>query len=70
MPEARYHLAQINIGILKAPLDSPLIADFVAWLDPVNAIADQSPGFVWRLQTQDATRPRCGSSKGHTRTSC
>jgi len=52
-----YHLAQINIGRILAPIDDPLMADFVAQLAPVNALADQSPGFVWRLQTEsgDAT---------------
>ena len=44
-----YHLAQINIGRLRASVDDPMIADFVANLDRVNAIADTSPGFVWRL---------------------
>ncbi len=43
-----YHLAQINVARLRAPLDSPLVADFVAQLNPVNAIADLAPGFVWR----------------------
>lgn len=46
-------LAQVNVARLLAPLDSPLIADFVAALDPVNALADAAPGFVWRLQTED-----------------
>ena len=50
---SRYELAQLNIGILKAPLDSPLIADFVANLDRINALAEGSPGFVWRLQTEE-----------------
>jgi hypothetical protein len=48
-----YVLAQVNIGRLVAPIDSPLIADFVAALDEVNAVADGAPGFVWRLQTED-----------------
>jgi hypothetical protein len=48
-----YVLAQVNIGRLQAPLDSPQLADFVAALDPVNAAADAAPGFVWRLQTED-----------------
>lgn len=48
-----YHLAQINVSELKAPLDSPQLADFVAALEPVNALADAAPGFVWRLQTDD-----------------
>jgi hypothetical protein len=45
------HLAQINIARMKAPLDDPRMAGFVARLDDVNALADRSPGFVWRLQT-------------------
>jgi hypothetical protein len=48
-----YVLAQVNIGRLVAPLDSPALADFAAALDPVNAVADAAPGFVWRLQTED-----------------
>src|ERR1700753_4524530 len=48
-----YVVAQLNIGRLVAPLDSPQLADFVAGLDPVNAVADAAPGFVWRLQTED-----------------
>ena len=47
------HLAQCNIVKLKAPLESPLVAGFVAALDPVNALADTAPGFVWRLKTDD-----------------
>jgi hypothetical protein len=47
-----YHLAQINIGRLVAPLDDPKIAEFVAQLAPINAIADSAPGFVWRLQSE------------------
>jgi hypothetical protein len=46
-----YQLAQINIGRLVAPIDDPKIAEFVAQLDPINALADQAPGFVWRLQS-------------------
>ncbi|MGD9742169.1 MAG: DUF3291 domain-containing protein [Dongiaceae bacterium] len=45
-----WHLAQLNVGRLKAPLDDPQIADFVTALDPINALAEASPGFVWRLQ--------------------
>jgi hypothetical protein len=55
-----YQLAQINVAQMKAPLDDPVMAGFVAWLEIVNAIADGSPGFVWRLQTAegDATSLR------------
>ncbi|MBA2944502.1 DUF3291 domain-containing protein [Streptomyces himalayensis] len=46
-----YELAQVNIARLKAPLDSPQLKDFVDALDPVNAVAEASDGFVWRLQS-------------------
>ena len=47
------HLAQVNVARALAPTDSPLLADFMAALDPVNALADGAPGFVWRLATED-----------------
>ena len=47
------HLAQVNIGPIKAPLEDPVMAGFVARLDEINALADRSPGFVWRLQTPE-----------------
>ena len=46
-----YHLAQINVGRLIAPIDDPKIAEFVSQLDPINALADGAPGFFWRLQS-------------------
>jgi hypothetical protein len=48
-----YHLAQINIGRLLAPINDPQIAGFVARLDEINALADSSSGFIWRLQTPE-----------------
>ncbi|WP_437669400.1 DUF3291 domain-containing protein [Sorangium sp. So ce131] len=45
-----HHLAQVNIALPLEPLDSALLADFVSALDPVNALADAAPGFVWRLK--------------------
>lgn len=48
-----YDLAQVNIALPLEPLDTPLLADFVAALEPVNALADRSPGFRWRLQSAD-----------------
>ncbi len=44
-----HQLAQLNVARMLAPIDSPAMADFVAQLDAVNALADASPGFVWRL---------------------
>jgi hypothetical protein len=57
---SRYQLAQVNVGIIKGPMDSPVMADFAANLDRINALADGFPGFVWRLQTEegDATSIR------------
>ena len=46
-----HHIAQVNISRLLAPIDDPLIADFKAALDPINALAESSPGFVWRLKS-------------------
>lgn len=45
----KFHLAQVNIARMKAPIDDPVMAGFVARLDDINALADQSPGFVWRM---------------------
>src|SRR5258708_8240919 len=47
-----FHLAQINIGRLIAPLDDPRIHGFVSQLEPINALAGRAPGFVWRLQSE------------------
>jgi len=47
------HIAQVNIGRMKGALEDPVMAGFVARLDEINALADRSPGFVWRLQTSD-----------------
>lgn len=49
MPHPTHHLAQLNIATMKEPLESPGMADFVANLDRINALAEAAPGFVWRL---------------------
>ncbi|MQA96610.1 MAG: DUF3291 domain-containing protein [Streptosporangiales bacterium] len=54
----RHHLAQFNVGRLRGPVDSPELRGFAELLEPVNALADAAPGFVWRLrdeETGDAT---------------
>jgi len=48
---ATVHLAQLNVGRVRAPLDDPIMKGFVDRLADLNALADTSPGFVWRLQT-------------------
>ncbi len=60
MQELPHHLAQLNVARMRAELDDPVMAGFAARLDEINALADRSPGFVWRLQTDggDATELR------------
>ena len=53
MDVVNYHLAQINIARMVAPLTDPMMAGFVNQLDAINALAEESPGFIWRLQTED-----------------
>jgi Domain of unknown function (DUF3291) len=52
MSDARWNIAQLNVGRLLAPVGSPAIEGFRRQLDPINALADAAPGFVWRLQTE------------------
>jgi len=60
----RYHLAQANIGRFRAPIETAIMEGFRTQLDPINALADRSAGFIWRLQTEDgnatAIRPYAG----------
>jgi hypothetical protein len=55
-----YEIAQLNVGIIRGPMDSPVMDEFAANLQRINALAEASPGFVWRLQTEagDATAIR------------
>jgi hypothetical protein len=57
---SNYQLAQLNIGEIRAPLDSPELQDFVDNLDGINALAESSTGFIWRLKGDgnDATSLR------------
>ena len=52
MPNPLARLAQINVARMLYPIDHPGMAAFVAGLDPINALADQAPGFVRRLQDE------------------
>lgn len=52
MAEQDYHLAQINIGRLVAPEGDPRVQPFFDALDRINALAEASPGFVWRLKDE------------------
>jgi heme-degrading monooxygenase HmoA len=53
MEPANWQLAQVNVSTLREAIDSPRLEGFVAALDPVNATADNAPGFVWRLMTTE-----------------
>lgn len=53
MVQSAYQLAQLNIGRMLAPLASSVMAGFGNRLEDINALADHSEGFVWRLQTED-----------------
>src|SRR5919106_5080167 len=61
MTDLGFHLAQVNIGRARGEMTDPVMAGFVSRLAEINALADGSPGFVWRLQTEDgdatAVRP-------------
>jgi len=50
---ATFDLVELNVSRLAAPLDSAELADFVANLDRLNELAERSPGFVWRLKTDE-----------------
>lgn len=56
----KFHLAQVNIAKMRGNYEDPVMAGFVAQLDTINQLADESDGFVWRLQTEegDATALR------------
>lgn len=49
----RCHSAQVNIGRVLAPVEDPMMAGFYTRLDEINALAEWSPGFIWRLQTSE-----------------
>jgi hypothetical protein len=48
-----YHLAQINIGVVLYPVDDPRMAGFMDNLDKINALAEATEGFVWRLKADE-----------------
>jgi len=55
-----FHLAQINVARAIADLTDPRLADFMDLQDEINALADQSPGFVWRLQSESGNATDLG----------
>lgn len=55
-----WHLAQFNIATAQFDLDDPRMADFFAQVGAVNALAEQSSGFVWRLNTDPGDEAEMG----------
>lgn len=49
----RFHLAQVNLGRVRAPLEDESMHGFVSRLEEINALAEASPGFVWRLKSDE-----------------
>lgn len=58
------HLAEFNIATLHQPLDAEENAEFIAALDPINALAEATPGFIWRLQDEDGASASYVSVEG------
>lgn len=50
---SRFQLAQLNIGVARGAMASPVMREFMAQIDAMNALAERSPGYVWRLQTEE-----------------
>ena len=67
MPEALWHLAQVNIGRARGAVTDAVMQGFMARLEEINALAERTPGFVWRFQTEDgdatAVRPYPGEDR-------
>ena len=60
------YLAQVNIGRVRGEMNDPIMAGFVARLADINGLADQSPGFVWRLQTEDGDATAVPRRRAHS----
>ena len=59
-----WHLAQMNVGTIKYPADDPRMAGFMNRLDEINALADESDGFVWRLQSDSGNATDIDAGRG------
>ncbi len=51
-----YHLAQVNVARMLAPLDDPIMREFVAAIGRIERLAAASPGFVWRHHLKRRSR--------------
>ena len=48
------HLAELNVGRLRAPTDDPRVAEFMDNLDRINGMGKRMPGFVWMMEGSGA----------------
>lgn len=48
-----YHLAELNVGRLKAPVGDPRVAEFIDNIERINGLGQRMPGFVWMMQGDD-----------------
>jgi uncharacterized protein DUF3291 len=55
MERRQYYLAQLNVARMRAALDAPLMAGFLAQLEAIYQVAERAEGFVWRLRADDGT---------------
>jgi len=60
---SEWHLAELNVARAVAAVDGPELAEFVAALEAINAVADAAPGFVWRLAGADAGAPAAADAR-------
>lgn len=60
---AGYHLAELNVGRLRAPTDDPRVAEFMNALDRVNGLGKRMPGFVWMME--GSGEPGTGNTENH-----
>ena len=61
---ATWHIAQMNVGTVRYPTDDPRMDGFMHRLDEINALADKSEGFVWRLQSDSGNATDIESGRG------
>ncbi|MGB9177628.1 MAG: DUF3291 domain-containing protein, partial [Pyrinomonadaceae bacterium] len=53
MENHQYHLAQLNVARMRAPMEDPVMQGFVSQLEAIYAVAEGAKGFVWRLKAED-----------------
>jgi hypothetical protein len=60
-------LAEINIAEAKYDLDDPAMDGFTSRIEEINALAEEAPGFAWRLVFDDALNAEVVEMTGNPR---